>query len=263
MIAAMRSELIKLSRRTSMIGTGLATIAIAGLGTVVPYLTDTSGGGGPLARTSGATGPAALATASGSVQGVVDVSKLLGVVVLVLAALAVTNEYTYGTLKNSLVRHPDRPSLLRGKIAAIALNATALAVLAVVAGFVVSLIAGSINGTDMSAWTSAAGLGEIASALGAVLVSNLTFACLGVTLGVLLRSPALAVGIGLGWILIGEQLVGSLTSFSDWLPGQLVSGLGSGTTDIGLASGLIGVTVWIVGLVLIATAVFTTRDLDT
>lgn len=262
MIAAMRSEFIKLSRRRSLIGTGCATVLIATLGTVVPYLTDTSGGGGPLARTSGATGPAAFATASGSVQGVVDVSKLLGVVVLVLAALAVTNEYTYGTLKNSLVRHPDRPGLLGGKITAIALNVAALAVVAVVAGFVVSLIAGAINGVDMSAWTSAAGLGETASALGTVLVSNLTFACLGLTLGVLLRAPAIAIGIGLGWTLIGEQLVSGLTSFADWFPGQLALNLQSGEPDVGIASTLLGLSFWIAGLIAIAMFCFTVRDVD-
>ena len=62
--------------------------------------------------------------------------------------------------------------------------------------------------------------------------------------------------------MIGEQLVGGLTSFADWFPGQLALNLQSGKPAVGLAGTLLGLSFWIAGLIAIAMFFFTVRDVD-
>lgn len=261
MITALRAELVLLTRRGILVGGGLATMVLAVLGTAVGFLTEGDGGGpmgGDRAAGTASTGTAALETASGIVDGITNTTGLLAVVTLVIAVLAVANEYSHGTLRNLLIRHPNRPSLLGGKLLGIALAATAAAATATVVAIIAAFGFAAANGVDTAAWTTAAGASAVFEAFGTLTLVNLTAACIGATLAVVTRSPAPALGIGIGWVLLGEQLVGSLASASDWLPIHLAEQVGAGVTAATVAA----LTAWAALLIGGAMWLFTTRDVD-
>lgn len=193
------------------------------------------------------------------------VSKLLGVVVLVLAALSVANEYTHGTLKNLLVRHPNRATLIGGKFSALAINAAALALWASIVGVATSFVLGPLNDVDIAQWTSTSGLASVTTTAVSLLLSNLAYASIGALLAVILRAPANAIGIGVAWVLLGEQLIGSLVDavvdVSAWLPGTLASGL-VGDSELGTMSSTLALAAWATTLVAIAITAFTRREVE-
>ncbi len=268
MIPSLRSEFVKLSRRGVVVGTGCATAGVALLGTAIPYITGTTsdGGGGPMSSASTTEpGLASLSNDDGAIQGIATISKLLGVVVLVLVALSVANEYTHGTLKNLLVRHPKRATLLGGKLGALAISATTLALWATVIAVAASFALAPLNDVHIAQWTTASGIASIGTAAIGLVASNLAYASIGALLAVLLRAPATAIGIGVAWALLGEQLIGSLidavADVSAWLPGSLASGLVD-TSDLGRISSSLALAAWVAGFTAMAIFVFSQREVD-
>lgn len=264
MITALRAQLIVLNRRTLVFGTAAATAFVAVLGTAVGYLALGGDGrvGGPLSHIgAGRTSTIdLLQSTSGWVEGVRGMVPLIGAIALVVAALSIAEEYSHGTWRNLLVRHPDRRSLLLGKMAALALVGTAVATFAVVVGAAVSFPLAWINDIDTSAWLTTNGVGALATTVGWVALATLFFATFGAGLAVWFRSPAPAVGIGLGWALLGEQLVGALTSLGDWLPSSLASGLTQGTLDTSNVIGAIALLAWTAALTVAAAVLFAARE---
>lgn len=265
MLRVIRSEFIKLGRRGSLIATVAATAAITVLGTAIPYLTNGTGGGGPFGGGSSqgstsadaaSTGAAALEVADGAFSGLADVSKLLGAVALVVAALAVANEYAHGTLKNLLVRQPNRLTLLGGKLTAIGLYVAALGALAATVAIPVSYAFAATHDVSTDTWA----LTEVFSAAGELVASNLVYAAIGGTLAVLLRSSSTAIGLGVGWALLGEQLIGSLVDIDTSLPGQLATGLTGGSEAMSTSGLLTGLAIWIAGLTTVALVAFHRRE---
>ena len=260
--------MFKLSRRSLVVGTSCATAAIALIGTAIPYITGTTsgGGGGPLAA-PGATdaGLTSLANSDGAVQGLMTVSKLLGVVVLVLAALSVANEYTHGTLKNLLVRHPHRATLMGGKFSALAINAGALALWASGVGVAASFVLAPLNGVDLGQWTTTSGVGSIATTAASLVLSNLAYASMGALLAVILRAPATSIGIGVAWVLLGEQLIGSLADavvdISAWFPATLANGL-VGEAQLATMDSTLALAGWVTAFVAIAVTTFARREVE-
>ena len=264
MINAIRSEFIKLSRRATAIASLVATVAIVLLGTAIPYLNTGNGNvGGPLSRSNGgdaattATGTSALEVADGAFHGLASVSKLLGAIVLVLAALAVANEYTHGTWKNLLIRQPRRLTLMSGKLTAIGLTSAALAGIATIVTVPIAYLMAANHNVSTDNWD----LNYILPILGGLIMSNLAYAAIGATLAEVLRSSATSIGLGLGWALLAEQLLASLTSIENALPGQLASTAtaNTATTSALAASGWLAV--WIAGLTAIAITLFTRREI--
>lgn len=257
MIRSFKSEWVKLSRRTFVVG-ALAAIAFIGLlGTLVPFLRDGENRDGP-----GAPGAANLdlEAAGGAVAGIASMSQLVGAVALVIGAIGVANEYTHGTLKNLLIRQPRRLVLLAGKLGATATFLAGLAAVTIALSVGFSIVAASIDGVDMSAWFTSAGVGEIFGALGGLVLANWVFGIIGVALAVVMRSAATAIGIGLAWALPGEQLIAALWSdIADFLPGHLAAAI-SGSEEISFATAVGGSIVWIVAFTVLSMAVFNGRE---
>ena len=173
---------------------------------------------------------AALSQPDGLVHGVVDVSNLVGVVALCLFAGATASEYSQGTMRNLLVRQPQRAKLLSGKFLALAafiVLAVLLAIL-VASGLAFALAPG--KGISTSAWTSSTGLSDFGQALLHVELTCLGYGLFGTALAILLRSPGLAIALGVAWVLPIEAIItNAIWSNGDrWLPGQLLSALAHG-----------------------------------
>jgi ABC-2 type transport system permease protein len=193
MLRAFRSEWLKLRRP----GMALAAGVIVVLGTLSTAITiiavqDTParlagpGGGRPTLHE--------LAAADGLARTIERAATLLGVVALGIFAVAVATEYSQGTLRNLLVRQPRRLRLLAGKLLAVSVLVTIAVLVSVgtAAGVAFPVAAG--RGLDTGAWTTATGLQALASGAGDLALATLGWGLLGAALGIVLRSPAPAVG---------------------------------------------------------------------
>jgi hypothetical protein len=258
------SQLVKLRRRVLLLGTFGASAAFALLATAITIGTaaqddpDTprAPGGPELVSLD------ALAEADGAVLGLEGATQLLGVVALVLAASVVGSEWTQGTLRGLLVRQPRRLALLGGSWLAIALVVAAAAVVAGAVAVLAAFALAPVQGVDTGAWTTGEGVGAIARATGGTVLATVGFATFGAVLGVLLRSPVAAIGVGIAWLLPVEAILGGVSDAVEaWLPGQLLEAVVTwGTDAVSGEQALAVVAAQLAVAAMIAAWSFRTRD---
>jgi ABC-2 type transport system permease protein len=175
-----------------------------------------------------------------------------GALVLILGALAVGSGYGWGTWKTVFTTGPRRVAAIGGTICALGVVLAGL----VAASFGLDLLASFAVAAAESqelAWPT---LADSAQGLGAALLIGGMWMSGGVLLGTLARSPALAVGLGLVWALVVENLlrgVGGLLSsveaVTDVLPGTSAGALAAavGALTASDPNGTPGVTTAISG----------------
>jgi ABC-type transport system involved in multi-copper enzyme maturation permease subunit len=263
MLGAFSSELVKLRRRSFVLWGFGGALVFAVLATVftIERATKTinfNAGGdhhGILI--------AVLELPNGLVHGVVDVSALLGIVSLCVFAGAFATEYSQGTMRNLLVREPRRAQLLSGKFLALVLFMTLVIIVAIGASVAVAFILAPGKGITTTAWTSSTGINDLLQAILHVFITSVGYGVFGTALGLLLRSPGLAIGIGVAYFLPGEAIIVNAiwTNGQSWLPGQLlfaVSHGGSGPTSYSHA--LLFVAIYAVVVAAGTLALFQRRD---
>ena len=60
----------------------------------------------------------------------------------------------------------------------------------------------------------------------------LVWGTLGLALAVLTRSAGIAIGVGVGWVLLLESVIAAaLDDVADWMPGATIGALAAGGTD--------------------------------
>ena len=141
-------------------------------------------------------------------------------VVLVLAALAVTAEFRHGTIRVTFLAVPNRTTALLAKTLVVSL-----------AGAVIGLVSGLAGRGTSWLMQPDAGLAELGRTWGqgapwrAVVGSAAVFALaavLAVAVAILVRSTAGSLSLLLGWVLVVEPVVASLPQIGDdigrWLP---------------------------------------------
>ena len=159
-----------------------------------------------------------------------------GALMLVLGALAVGSGYGWGTWKTVFTQGPSRPAAIGGLLLSLLVVVVALvcAAFAVDLG-VASLIAVS-EGRPLVLPTltrSVLGIGS-----GAAILGMWTLA--GALVGAIARGPALAVGLGLIWVLVVENLLrgvagifGPIETVTDLLPGTAAGSLAGAMRTVG------------------------------
>jgi ABC-2 type transport system permease protein len=169
-----------------------------------------------------------------------------GALMLVVGALAAGSGYGWGTIKTVALQGPGRLASLTGTFAAL----TVVVVLLVASLFAMDVAVSLLVATTESrpvVWPSVTDLAP-ASAAGVLLMLMWTYA--GVLVGTVARGPALAVGLGLVWVLAVENLlrgVGALWSpierVTDVLPGTAAGSLAGalGATPVSEPGGTPGV----------------------
>ncbi len=232
MLGAFSSEWVKLRRRSMLLwglGGGLLFTVLATVFTIeraTKTLTPDFHGRGFHITV------AQLSQPDGLVHGIVDVSNLVGIVALCLFAGAVATEYSQGTLRNLLVRQPRRAQLLSGKFLALALFIGIAVVLAIAVAAAIAFALAPSKGIHTSAWTSSAGLSDFGQSILHVYLACIGYGVLGTALAIVLRSPAVAIALGVAYVLPGEAIINALWTNGDrWLPGQLLSALAHGGTS--------------------------------
>ncbi len=254
------AEWRKLRRPTLFFGTFAAALFFNGLITSFIYLMiDSPDGNSDRGRSVGRD---VLGLASGSVNGFASIGGLLGIIVLCVFAAQSAQEYTYGTLRNLLVRQPRRLVLLMGKYAAMKVFALLFALINAVVSIAISVYLSDRAKVSTDLWFTSDGWSAIAHTFINVYISIVFYAIIGIALGILLRSPISAISIALVWILILENLIGAVKPVTlDWVPGnQLATIAQGGTPLLSYSHALILGSFYVLVALVTSSYLFTKRD---
>jgi hypothetical protein len=217
-------------------------------GYLFPYLTYRSGD--PVGPGGGAGALARLLPDQAPVAVVEGMPMFGGALVLMLGALAIGSGYGWGTWKSVFTTGPRRAAALGGTYAALAVVLVGL----VAATFAVDLAASTaVALAEDHAVVAPDPLDAVQAFAAALLIAGM-WAAAGTLLGALARGPALAVGLGLVWSLVVENLLrgvagllGPLQTVAELLPGTVVGSVAAavGALPVSEPDGTPGVnTVW-------------------
>ena len=257
-----RAEWRKLRRPTLFIGTMLASAGLTGLVTSLLFLLIDSPQGN--SDRGNMISREILQLPSGLTIGFSNAAGLLGIFALCVFAAQTAQEYTYGTLRNLLVRQPRRLQLLLGKYLSMASFAIVMVILAAVVSMSLAFGLSGKAKVATDAWITSDALQELAKTFGNVLLSVIAFGTIGMILGLLLRSPISAISLGVIWLLIVENiLVAVKSSLGTWMPGILISTIAvGGTDDISYTHSITMVTIYLVVSTAIVVTLFKRRDVS-
>jgi ABC-2 type transport system permease protein len=177
-----------------------------------------------------------------------------GAIVLILAALATGSGYGWSTWKTVFSQGPGRLAALAGTLLALALLVVGAVVGTLTMDVAASLAVMTVESQSLQ-WPT---VGDLGQGVGGAFLIMLTFMVAGAFLGVVARSPALSVGLGLVWALVVENLLrgvaallGPLQAVTDVLPGtaagSLAGALGASGPGQGADNGTPGVLTTLAG----------------
>lgn len=208
-----------------------------------------------------------LQMADGFTIGFNSSSGLLGLVALSVFAAQTAQEYTYGTLRNLLVRQPRRTTLLLGKYVSMA----TFALLSVVVSALTAIgLAFALSGrakVTTAAWLTTDARTALLNNFANVLISTIGYGTIGMILGLLFRSPISSISIGTAYILVVESIISiAWKPAANWMPGNLLSVVATGGSPIGIenapsySQALIRVGLYLLGAAIIVATLFKRRD---
>jgi len=172
----------------------------------------------------------ALAASNGLARVVTDSAAYSGVIVVVVFATGFATEFGWGTLRNLLVRQPNRASLLTGKFLGLVDFLFAGIVLATIAGVITSIVMGRIENIPTDSWFTSAGTSALVSSTTNLMLSAIGWASLGLLAAILFRAPGPAVGVVLAFFPIELLVNGWWEEGTRWLPGQIFAAVAAGGT---------------------------------
>lgn len=226
----LRGEVIKLRRPSLSISTIAAVTFVTGLVTSLLFLlVDSPSGNGERGIRIGRD---VLTLPTGASLSFSNSAGLLGIVALCIFAAQTAQEYTYGTLRNLLVRQPSRMKILLGKLGAMKLFAIAMVTFSGVLAISLSYLLAGVKDISTAAWSTTDARSAIAQGFVNVLLATIGYGIFGMILGLLFRSPISAISIGVIWNLIIEGLLSAFVKDIDrYFPGQLLSTVAQGGSD--------------------------------
>lgn len=153
-------------------------------------------------------------------------------VFMVLAALTVTTEYRFGTIRSTFLAAPNRTAVLVAKTVLVVVLGAVVGLLAALAAFYLTKVLAKeppIGGLTLSSaadWREVAGHAALFAIAGVIAVA----------VGTLLRQTAGAVALLLLWPLIVENLFGLIPTVGEkigpWLPFRSASAFVSPTESV-------------------------------
>ena len=263
---AFRSELLKFRRWSVLAGSGVMIAATA----FIAYLTFHQ-------ITSGATGSEltpliqAFPTPQGLITVVGQARSLIIVIALIMVTSNIAAEWSQGTLRNLLVREPNRLRLLAGKMLALVLFVIVSAALTLAISATLILVAAHAQGIQAAAWTSSEGLRTLLAFFGNEVLCLVGISLLGMLIAVLTRSVGAAVGVALAYVLVPEGIIAMVwQEGSQWFPVRVLNFLPGSTfppavgptPPQGYSAALLVALLWMVGFVVVSALVFQLQDVN-
>lgn len=151
-------------------------------------------------------------------------------IALILGALAVGSEYSWGTVKTVAVQRPGRGAIAAGRIGSVGLVTLLYALVALVVAGASSAVVAALEDAPLTT----APVADVVLAVGAAWLVLLVWAGLGMALATLFRGTGLAIGLGLVWALVVESLAAAIPLPED--VGEVVSSVLLGTNGNALAA---------------------------
>lgn len=211
MLSSARAELLRLRRWPAvwiMLGTWmLLNLTFA---YVFPYLSFKTGdSAGPiegalLAEVMPSGVPAALIS---------GMPLFGGAIMLILGAITVGSGYGWGTWKTVFTQGPSRLAAFGGTIVALGMFVVGVVIGTAVVDLGASVLLASIERQPIDL----ASIQALAEAVAGGLLIFGMWCMAGVLVGTLARGPALAVGLGLVWTLVLENLLRGVSGLLSWL----------------------------------------------
>ncbi len=262
MIAAIRSELTRLGQPRLLI-TWFGLMALFAMMVNTIMVTFVSGGGSLPPGAPGVAFPtlAEMESPSGLMAGLAAASNMFGIVTLSFWAVATASDYSSGLVRLLVAAEPRRWRLLAGKVGALLVVTAAATTVAAIVNVFAVMPAAVPAGISTEAWGTDL-VQVVASAWTNLFLALCVWGVLGLVIATLARSAAVAISIGVGYVLVVESLIKMVGDApSDWLLGTTLGAVAAGGTEAvaygtALALALGYVTL---GLV-IAGAVFVRRD---
>lgn len=259
---AARAEWTKLLRRSMVLGAGGALLGAILLVLLLTLRAVTGGStpGGPAPGMRPTIGTLEASDGILLVYGILV--HVVGLVAAVVFAQSMGGEYAHGTLRVALTREPRRLVFLGGKVVALAAFLGVGLVVTIVPALGIAGHVGQALGVDLGAWLTGPGLAATASGLGRLWITGVVQGFLGLTLGLVLRAPAPAVGASAGYLLAIEPLVlQAWSGGAEWLPGPVLAAFARGGTPIlPFGEAALLVVVYTAALLVVSGAVFARRD---
>ena len=266
MVRTFRSEVLKFRRWSVLAGSGVMIAATA----FIAYLTFHQ-------ITSGATGSEltpliqAFPTPQGLITVVGQARSLIIVIALIMVTSNIAAEWSQGTLRNLLVREPNRLRLLAGKMLALVLFVIVSAALTLAISATLILVAAHAQGIQAAAWTSSEGLRTLLAFFGNEVLCLVGISLLGMLIAVLTRSVGAAVGVALAYVLVPEGIIAMVwQQGSQWFPVRVLNFLPGSTLPLavgptppqGYPTALLVALLWMVGFVVVSAVVFQRQDVN-
>jgi len=281
-IAAVRAEWFKLVRRRALwVTIGLMLVLAVGIEYLLVYVVATH----PPARAAGAgvalaAAKNALYPASVIKKSVANVSSLIGIFALIVGVLAQGSEYSWGTVKTAWVQLPGRISIVVGQLTSLAILSLVMALALIAVDSLASFLIGTLD-SQSSTWPSAL---DFLKGIGAAWLILYFLAVLGFGLATLFKQSAMAIGLGLAYVLVIENLVFSLlgnlgdpwNQIQQWFP---ISNAGYLQDSFGKVNSAVTVTIksaapasathavivlglWVIGIAVVSAGVVRVRDVN-
>jgi ABC-type transport system involved in multi-copper enzyme maturation permease subunit len=260
MIRVIRSELTRLFRPRLLLGWFGLTALFAVMINMIMFSVATQQSSAPTGP--GVTFPTAeqLASPDGVVAGLASAASMFGVVTLAFWAISGASDYQTGLMRILASTQPRRWKLVVGKALALALVTVLASIVATVVCLVVAPIAAQSAGISTAAWGSDGSI--VLSTWLNTYASMLVWGVIGLALAIVFRSSAIAISIGVGYVLVVESIIGLALDNPGWLLGSTMQALAAGgnaAVAYGSAATL-GVIYVLLGMA-IATVVTTRRDI--
>jgi hypothetical protein len=234
MLNAFRSESIRIWRPSFLYGGIGVMVGFAALVSVFIFTAASSAGSAPPSpgqRVQFAT-VAQIAKPGGFLTALGTVSTIVGVALLAIWAIAVSTDYSTGLIRILVQAYPKRVTLLTAKIVALAAYTLSAATVTTLTVVLLARPLARLQGIDVNAWQTDF-FAHLLRGYFSFTVAVLVWGLIGLMLAVLTRSSALAIGIGIGYLLVVESLVGIVApDASPYLPGGTLTALVSGGTGV-------------------------------
>lgn len=247
-------------RPALFLGTMVAVIGVSALVTSLLFLMIDSNQGD--SRREQMANRATLELPIGVSVGFAASAGLLGLVALCIFASQTAQEYTYGTLRNLLVRQPRRLTLLAGKFFAMNLFALISVLLSAIVSISLAFALSGKAKVSTTAWSTSEARSALLHTFVNVFISVIASGTIGMILGLLLRSPISSISIGVGWLLVVENIIAATVNHSGkWLPGQLINSIAAGGDfNASYSHALLVLSAYLAAGMIVVSVLFRQRD---